>query len=131
MTRRVAVTGLGAVTPLGNDAVTTWRSLVAGRSGIGALSTFDTDGFPVRIAGQVRGFQPHERVPAELLPRRLSRAGLFGVAAAAEAMSAARLPLDGPVNEPDIRTCPHCGERSPFEEEAGNWAACTTCGLYA
>ena len=41
------------------------------------------------------------------------------------------MPLDGPVNEPDIRTCPHCGERSPFQEEAGNWAACTTCGVYA
>jgi 3-oxoacyl-[acyl-carrier-protein] synthase II len=95
MTRRVVVTGLGAVTPLGNDAVTSWRNLVAGRSGIGILTTFDTDGFPVRIGGQVRGFQPHERIPAGIRWRHLSRAGRFGVAAAAEAIQAARVRVDG------------------------------------
>jgi 3-oxoacyl-[acyl-carrier-protein] synthase II len=99
MTRRVVVTGLGAVTPLGNDAPTTWRNLVAGRSGIGILSTFDTDGFPVRIGGQVRGFRPHERIPAGIRWRRLSRAGRFGVAAAAEAIQGARVPTDGPASD--------------------------------
>jgi 3-oxoacyl-[acyl-carrier-protein] synthase II len=96
MTRRVVVTGLGAVTPLGNDAVTTWRNLAAGRSGIGMLSTFNADAFPVRIGGQVQGFRPDERIPAEIRWRHLSRAGRFGVAAAAEAIQAARVPVDDP-----------------------------------
>ncbi len=99
MTRRVVVTGRGAVTPLGNDAVTTWQNLAAGRSGIGMLSTFDTDGFPVRIGGQVRGFHPDERIPAAIRWRHLSRAGRFGVAAAAEAIQAARVPVGGPPRE--------------------------------
>src|SRR5713226_438690 len=99
MTRRVVVTGRGAVTPLGNDAVTTWQNLAAGRSGIGMLSTFDTDGFPVRIGGQVRGFHPDERIPAASRWRHLSRAGRFGVAAAAEAIQAARVPVGGPPRE--------------------------------
>lgn len=99
MARRVMVTGLGAVTPLGNDAVTTWRGLVTGRSGIGVLSTFDTDGFPVRVGGQVRGFRPDEHIPAGIRWLHLSRAGRFGVAAAAEAIQAARVPVDGPASD--------------------------------
>jgi 3-oxoacyl-[acyl-carrier-protein] synthase II len=99
MTRRVVVTGLGAVTPLGNDAATTWRNLAAGRSGIGPLSTFDAEGFGVRIAGQVRGFRAVARVPAGIRVRHLSRAGLFGVAAAAEAIAIARVPADGPASD--------------------------------
>jgi 3-oxoacyl-[acyl-carrier-protein] synthase II len=99
MTRRVVVTGLGAVTPLGNDAATTWRNLAAGRSGVGPLSTFNADGFPVRIAGQVRGFRLATRVPAGIRMRHLSRAGLFGVAAAAEAIASARVPADDPASD--------------------------------
>lgn len=88
MTRRVVITGIGAVTPLGNDADITWRNLVAGHSGTGPLCTFDTEGFPVRIGGQVHGFQPDTRW------RHLSRAGQFGVAAAAEAIRASRAASD-------------------------------------
>src|SRR6185503_4395704 len=62
--RRVAVTGLGAVTPLGNDRPSTWESAVAGRSGIDFISTFDTSAFPVRIAAEVRGFDPASVVGA-------------------------------------------------------------------
>ena len=56
--RRVAVTGLGAVTPLGLDARSTWEGAVAGRSGVGFIESFDASGFPVRIAAEVRGFEP-------------------------------------------------------------------------
>jgi 3-oxoacyl-[acyl-carrier-protein] synthase II len=49
--KRVAVTGVGAVSPLGLDAASTWRAALAGESGIGWISTFDTDGLPVRVAG--------------------------------------------------------------------------------
>lgn len=86
---RVAVTGLGAVTPLGHDAASTWRGLVDGRSGLGRISSFDASSFPVRIAGMVDGFDLERRLPDPRARRHLSRAGGFGVAAAAEALAAA------------------------------------------
>jgi 3-oxoacyl-[acyl-carrier-protein] synthase II len=88
--RRVVVTGLGAVTPLGNDRPSTWESAVAGRSGIDFISTFDTSAFPVRIAAEVRGFDPASVVgPKEA--RRLDRNVVMGVAAATEAAEDASL----------------------------------------
>jgi 3-oxoacyl-[acyl-carrier-protein] synthase II len=88
--RRVVITGVGAVTPLGNDAAATWDSLVAGRSGIRELTTFDATTFPVRIAGQVTGFslRAHPDLRSARI-RHLSRAGAFGVAAAIEAVRSA------------------------------------------
>jgi 3-oxoacyl-[acyl-carrier-protein] synthase II len=53
--RRVVVTGLGCVTPLGGDVESTWEAAVEGRSGIGPFTRFDTRGFPVRFGGEVRG----------------------------------------------------------------------------
>jgi 3-oxoacyl-[acyl-carrier-protein] synthase II len=88
--RRVAVTGLGAVTPVGNDHRSTWESAVAGRSGIDFISSFDASGFPVRIAAEVKGFDPAGVVgPKEA--RRLDRNVLLAVAAAAEALGDAGL----------------------------------------
>jgi 3-oxoacyl-[acyl-carrier-protein] synthase II len=85
------LTGVGAVTPLGNDAATTWDGLVSGRSGIGELTTFDARTFPVRIAGQVKDFSLTSDVRAAGV-RHLSRAGSFGVAAALEAVRCAGIP---------------------------------------
>jgi 3-oxoacyl-[acyl-carrier-protein] synthase II len=85
--RRVAITGLGAVTPVGNDAATTWDSLVAGRSGVGPITNFDAETFPVHIAGTVKDFNLTDRLSDHRhLTRRLSRSGSFGVAAALEAI---------------------------------------------
>ncbi|WP_435590962.1 beta-ketoacyl-[acyl-carrier-protein] synthase family protein [Nocardia sp. bgisy118] len=93
--RRVVITGVGAVTPLGTDAATTWRNLAAGVSGIGPLTTFDTDGFPVRIAGQVPDdFDPKAALPGDVDHRIYSRAGTFGLAAVAEALLDARADRD-------------------------------------
>ena len=90
--RRVVVTGLGAVTPIGNDRRSTWDAAVAGRSGIDFISSFDASGYPVRIAGEVKDFDPASVVgPKEA--RRLDRYGSLGVAAAIEA--AADASLDG------------------------------------
>ena len=87
---RVAITGVGAVTPLGLTAPETWRAARAGESGIGWISTFDTDGLPVRIAGEVKDFDPTEVVsPKEA--RKLERNVLLGVAAGREALADARL----------------------------------------
>jgi 3-oxoacyl-[acyl-carrier-protein] synthase II len=57
-TRRVVVTGLGALSPVGNTAEEFWSSLLQGRSGVGPITKFDTEGYPTRIAGEVRNFDP-------------------------------------------------------------------------
>jgi 3-oxoacyl-[acyl-carrier-protein] synthase II len=86
----VVVTGLGAVTPIGNDRRSTWAAAVAGRSGIDFISSFDASGFPVRIAAEVKGFDPAAVVgPKEA--RRLDRNVVLAVAAAAEAIAHASL----------------------------------------
>lgn len=89
MERRVVLTGIGAVTPLGNDAETTWRGLAAGRSGVRRIETFDASTFPVSIAGQVTGFDIVEAVPERRHRRFLSRSAGYGVAAALEALESA------------------------------------------
>jgi 3-oxoacyl-[acyl-carrier-protein] synthase II len=87
---RVAITGVGALTPLGLDAPSTWRAALAGESGIGWISTFDTDGLPVRVAGEVKGFDPTQVVSAKEA-RKLERNVLLGVAAGREALTDAGL----------------------------------------
>jgi 3-oxoacyl-[acyl-carrier-protein] synthase II len=89
--RRVAVTGLGAVTPLGNDAGTTWDAAVAGRSGIDWITSFDAGDSPVRIAAEVKGFEPRVDVVSPKEARRLDRNVLFAVNAGKEALDDAGL----------------------------------------
>src|SRR4029079_5931323 len=86
--RRVVVTGLGAVTPLGLDAQSTWDAAVAGRSGIDWIRSFDASDFPVRIAAEVKGFEP-ESVVGSKDARRLERNVVLAVAAAREAWAEA------------------------------------------
>ncbi len=81
MKKRVVITGLGAVSPLGNDVDELWDGLMAGRSGIGAITRFDVSEFPVRFAGEVRDFDPTKWIaPKEV--KKLDRFLQFGVAAA-------------------------------------------------
>jgi beta-ketoacyl-acyl-carrier-protein synthase II len=82
--RRVVVTGLGAVTPLGLDAQSTWDAAVAGTSGVDWIRSFDASDFPVRIAAEVKGFEP-EAVVGPKDARRLERNVVLAVAAAREA----------------------------------------------
>jgi 3-oxoacyl-[acyl-carrier-protein] synthase II len=82
--RRVVVTGLGAVTPLGLDARTTWDGAVDGRSGVDWIRSFDTNGYPVRIASEVKDFDPVDVVGPKAA-RRLERNVVLAVAAAREA----------------------------------------------
>ena len=63
--RRVVVTGLGTVSPVGNDVETTWRNVVAGKSGIGPITRFDSSAFTSRIAGEVKDFSIDEYLPAK------------------------------------------------------------------
>src|SRR5919202_2265601 len=88
--RRVVVTGLGAVTPVGNDACSTREGALAGRSGVDFIRAFDPSAFPVRIAAEVKGFDPTGLVsPKEV--RRLDRNVLLALAAAREAVDDAAL----------------------------------------
>src|SRR5256714_8608588 len=88
--RRVAVTGLGAVTPLGNDAHSTWRAAVAGESGIDWIRSFDPGDAPVRIAAEVKDFDASQVAsPKEV--RKLERNVLLALGAAREAMADAGL----------------------------------------
>jgi 3-oxoacyl-[acyl-carrier-protein] synthase II len=91
--RRVAVTGLGAVTPVGNDVESTWKSLVAGRSGVGRITTFEPDTYKVKIAGLVKEFDltPYLNDGQSEMARHLGRAGAFGLAAATQAVRDAGL----------------------------------------
>jgi 3-oxoacyl-[acyl-carrier-protein] synthase II len=87
---RVAVTGIGCVTPLGLDAPSTWRAALAGESGIDWIRAFDTDGLPVRVAAEVKDFDPSQVVSAKDA-RKLERNVLLGVAAGREALTDAGL----------------------------------------
>jgi 3-oxoacyl-[acyl-carrier-protein] synthase II len=88
--RRVVVTGLGAVTPIGNDVSSSWEAALEGRSGVDFIGAFDTDGFPVRIAAEVKGFDPTTVVSAKEA-RKLDRNVQFAVASAKEAVADAGL----------------------------------------
>ena len=88
--RRVVVTGLGAVTPIGNDVSSSWAAALAGRSGVDFIGAFDTEGFPVRIAAEVKGFDPTTVVSAKEA-RKLDRNVQFAVASAKEAVADAGL----------------------------------------
>jgi 3-oxoacyl-[acyl-carrier-protein] synthase II len=88
--RRVVVTGLGAVTPIGADAPSTWRAAVAGESGIDFIRSFDASEFPVRIAAEVKDFDPTQ-VASPKDARRLDRNVLLSLGAAREAVADARL----------------------------------------
>ncbi len=83
--RRVVITGIGAITVLGLNLMDTWNNLVAGRSGIGPITQFDPSNLPVRIAGEVKGFDPLKYIDAKEV-RRMARCSHFAVAAAQEAI---------------------------------------------
>jgi 3-oxoacyl-[acyl-carrier-protein] synthase II len=83
--RRVAITGIGMVTPAGLDAPGTWSTLLAGRSAVANISLFDASGFPVRIAAEVKGFDDKVLEDRKLL-KYANRSHRFALAAAEEAM---------------------------------------------
>ena len=84
--RRIAITGIGMVTPVGNDAPTTWANLRAGRSGADLIQGFDARGFPTRIGAEVKNFEPEAVIPDRKLLKFASRSHRFALAAAEEAL---------------------------------------------
>ena len=88
--RRVVITGVGAVTPVGNTAEEFWAALLQGTSGIGPITRFDTTGFATRIAGEVKGFEPLKYVDKKE-DRKLDPYLKFALACAAMAVEDASL----------------------------------------
>ena len=88
--RRVVVTGLGMISPVGNDVATAWKNIVAGKSGIGPVTHFDTSAFPTRIAGEIRDFDPAAFIPAKDV-KKMDPFIHYGVAASVQALNDAGL----------------------------------------
>ena len=90
--RRVVITGMGAVTPLGQGVEAFWNNLVAGKSGVGPMTLCDPTDYPCRISGEVRDFDPTQYLDAKEA-RRMARFSQLAVAAAGMAVSSARLDM--------------------------------------
>ncbi|WBL36241.1 beta-ketoacyl-ACP synthase II [Tepidiforma flava] len=86
MSRRVVVTGVGAVTAVGHTAEETWQAMLAGRSGIGPITLFDPEPYPVRIQAEVKGYELGSRVDPKQ-QRYMNRSVTFGVGAALDALA--------------------------------------------
>jgi 3-oxoacyl-[acyl-carrier-protein] synthase II len=91
--RRVVVTGLGLVSPVGNDIATGWANLVEGKSGIGRITRFDASTFPAQIAGEVNGFDVEQWMPAKEA-RHFDTFIHYGIAASAQAIKDAGVSAD-------------------------------------
>ena len=85
--RKVAVTGIGLVTPIGNDAPTTWANLQAGKSGAATTQSFDASGFSTTFSAEVKDFDAEKAVPNPKMLKYASRSHRFALSAAAEALS--------------------------------------------
>lgn len=93
MKRRVVVTGLGALTPLGNSVDESWKSAIAGKSGIGPITKFDSTAYKSRIAGEIKNFDPLQYVDKQDA-RRLDDFILYAIAASQMAMDDAKLKIE-------------------------------------
>ncbi len=82
---RVVITGMGAITPIGNDIETFWKNLIAGKNGIGKITHFDTEGFKATLAAEVKDFEPTDYIEKKEA-RKMDRFCQFALAAACQAM---------------------------------------------
>lgn len=90
---RVFITGMGAMTPIGNDVQTFWQNLLAGKSGAGPLTLFDPGDMPHNIACEVKNFDPQEYMDRKVA-RRITRATQFAIAVTKQALADAKLTVD-------------------------------------
>ena len=91
--KRVVVTGVGAITPIGNTPTEYWEGLISGRNGIGEITRFDASNHACRIAGEVKQFEPHDYMDRKEA-KRMDRFSQFGVSAAKQALADAQLVID-------------------------------------
>ena len=97
MEQRVAITGIGAVSPLGNTALATWAAMCAGTCGIGPITHFDTDAFAVKVAAEVKGFDGNEYF-GKRDAKHLDPCVQFALAASDEAMHDAGFDVEGAID---------------------------------
>ena len=119
--KRVVVTGLGAVTPLGNDVKTTWENTVAGKSGAGPITLFDASLFKTQFACEVKNFDPYELFDRKEA-RRFDRYSQLALKAAKEAIENSGLDLEKEdTNRIGVIFSAGIGGIKTFEEEVGNY----------
>lgn len=94
MERRVVITGLGVITPVGNDVETFWNNLINGVCGIETITSFDTSDLPVKIAGQIKDFDPKAYGISPSAARKNDRFSLYALAAANQAMKDSALEIE-------------------------------------
>ncbi|MGD9092005.1 MAG: beta-ketoacyl-ACP synthase II [Anaerolineales bacterium] len=93
MRKRVVITGMGCLTPLGNDVTTTWQNILAGKSGAGPITRYDPSDFKVKIAAEVKDFDPNAQFGLKNT-RRMDRFTQYALAAAQEAREDAELQIN-------------------------------------
>jgi len=121
--RRVVVTGLGTLNPLGHDPAATWAAIRAGRSGIGPITLFDAAGYETRIAGEVKGFDPVARFGRKEA-RRMTRLTQLALAAAGQALADAGLGDDPAIrHRAGVVIGSGMGALDPIHEAADTLAA--------
>ena len=91
--KRVVVTGLGAITPIGNTLAEYWEGLIAGRSGIGPITLFDASRHDCRIAGEVKGYDPHDYLERKEA-KRMDRFAQFAISASKQALADAQFTIN-------------------------------------
>ena len=119
--KRVVVTGLGAITPLGNDVKTTWESLINGVSGAGPITLFDASKFKTRFACEVKNFNPNEHFDRKEA-RKMDRYTQLGLVAAQEAVADSGLANDGTNRDRvGVTFSSGIGGLGTYEQEVGNY----------
>jgi len=120
--KRVVVTGLGALTPIGNDAKTTWDNALKGVSGAGPITHFDSSKFKTRFACEVKDFNPADHFDRKRA-RQLDLYAMYAIVAANEAIDDAKLDAEGiDKNRVGVIFAAGIGGLHTFEEEAGYYA---------
>ena len=120
--KRVVVTGLGAITPLGNDVETTWGNALAGKSGAGPITHFDASKFKTQFACEVKDFDPSALIDRKKM-RQLDLYAQYALVAANQAVNDAKLDAEGiDRNRVGVIVAAGIGGLHTFEEEAGYFA---------
>ncbi len=121
--KRVVVTGLGAISPLGNDVETTWTNAKNGVSGAGPITHFDASKFKTQFACEVKDFDPTQHFDRKKL-RQLDLYAQYAIVAARQAVADANLEAEGAVNKDRVGVivAAGIGGLHTFEEEAGYYA---------
>ena len=118
--RRVVITGLGILSPLGNDLASSWQGIVDGRSGIGPITNFDASAFATRIAGEVKDFDPTKWIPAKDV-KKMDPFVHYGVAASMMALEDAGLDVAADPERIGVAIGAGIGGLKGIEETAIKW----------